>query len=105
MNTVLRAIEILRREYGDRVAIIGKVYGPWSLAYHLVGTQDFLMDTLLDPDKVKKYLGVLLEASRISGKAQLKAGADVILWGDHATGDLVSAETSRDFLLPIHKQV
>jgi len=105
MNTVLRAIQILRCEYGDRVAIIGKVYGPWSLAYHLVGTQDFLMDTLLDPDKVKKYLGVLLEASMISGKAQIKAGADVILWGDHATGDLVSPETYRDFLLPIHKQV
>ena len=105
MNTVLEAIRILRREYGDRVAIIGKVYGPWSLAYHLVGTQEFLMDTLLDPDKVKKYLEVLLEASIISGKAQIKAGADVILWGDHATGDLVSPQTYRDFLLPIHKRV
>jgi len=105
MNTVLEAIRILRREYGDRVPIIGKVYGPWSLAYHLAGTQEFLTETLLDPDKVKKYLEVLLEVSMISGRAQIKAGADVILWGDHATGDLVSPLAYRDFLLPIHKQV
>ncbi|MDI3312037.1 MAG: MtaA/CmuA family methyltransferase [Thermoanaerobacterium sp.] len=103
--TVLEAIRILRRQYGDRVAIIGKVYGPWSLSYHLVGTENFLIDTILDPDKIRKYLEVLLKASILSGKAQIKAGADAILWGDHATGDLVSPECYRDFLLPVHKRL
>lgn len=26
--------------------------GPWTLSYHLYGVQRFLMDTILDPDKV-----------------------------------------------------
>ncbi|MDR3562755.1 MAG: MtaA/CmuA family methyltransferase [Negativicutes bacterium] len=105
MSTVIEAIRLLRREYGDRVAIIGKVYGPWSLAYHLVGTEPFLMDTILSPDKVSEYLKRLLPVSMASGKAQIIAGADAILWGDHATGDLVSPDCYRDFLLPIHRQV
>ncbi|OIQ62537.1 MtaA/CmuA family methyltransferase [Neomoorella thermoacetica] len=105
MRTVLDAIKILRSQYGDRVAIIGKTYGPWSLAYHLVGTENFLMETILNPDKARRYLEVLLEASLLSAKAQIKAGADAILWGDHATGDLVSAEYYRDFLMKVHQYV
>lgn len=105
MRAALDAISTLRKEYGSRAAIIGKVYGPWSLAYHLHGTEAFLLETLLDPDKVRRYLDALLPASLLSGKAQIEAGADVILWGDHATGDLVRGSMYRDFLLPIHKQV
>ena len=41
----------------------------------------------------------------MSGKAQTIAGADIILWCDHATGDLVSSDCYRDFLLPIHTHV
>ncbi len=105
MRAALDAIAILRRQYGDKVAIIGKVYGPWNLAYHLHGVQDFLIETILDPDKVRRYLDRLVQASLLSGKAQIEAGADVILWCDQATGDLVSRATYRDFLLPIHKEV
>ncbi|MDR3560545.1 MAG: MtaA/CmuA family methyltransferase [Negativicutes bacterium] len=105
MDTALNAIKLLRREYGDHVAIIGKVFGPWSLAYHLVGTEPFLMDTILNPDKVRAYLEKLLPISLLSGQAQILAGADAILWCDHATGDLVSPACYRDFLLPIHSRV
>src|SRR3954447_4916969 len=31
VQCVLEAIRILRREYGDQVAVIGKTMGPWSL--------------------------------------------------------------------------
>ncbi len=105
MRAALDAISLLRRQYGDRVAIVGKVYGPWSLSYHLHGTENFLIETLLAPDKVRRYLDALLPVSLLSGKAQIEAGADVILWGDHATGDLVSGKAYRDFLLPVHREV
>jgi len=35
-------------------------------------------------------------------QAQVKAGADVITLADHATRDLCSPESYRDFLIPIH---
>jgi [methyl-Co(III) methanol-specific corrinoid protein]:coenzyme M methyltransferase len=105
MRAALDAISILRRQYGNKAAIIGKVYGPWNLAYHLHGVQDFLIETIVDPDKVRRYLDRLVQVSLLSGKAQIEAGADAILWCDQATGDLVRRATYCDFLLPIHKEV
>ena len=102
---VLDAIRILRRQYGHRVAIVGKVMGPWTLAYHMHGVQDFLAETILDPDKVRGFLDRLQEVSVLFGRAQIEAGADLLCIADHATGDLVGPWTYRDFLLPYHKEL
>ena len=102
---VLDAIRILRHEYGHRVAIVGKVMGPWTLSYHLHGIQDFLAETLLDPDKVRGFLDKLQEITVLFGLAQIRAGADVLCLADHATGDLVGPWTYRDFLLPYHQEL
>ena len=37
--------------------------------------------------------------------AQLEAGADAIVWADHATGDLVRNTMYRDYLLPHHQEL
>jgi len=104
-SAVLQAIRILQRDYGERAAIVGKVMGPWTLAYHLHGVQDFLMETLLDPDKVHRFLDRLIEVTVLFATAQIEAGADVICVADHATGDLVSPRMYRDLLLPYHCQL
>ncbi len=103
-EAVLGAIRLLRKRYPD-VGIVGKVYGPWSVGYHLVGIENYLMDTILDPDKIRRYLEVMLPACMMSAHAQLEAGADAIMWADHANRELVSPETYRDFLLEMHKEV
>ena len=105
IKAVLDAIRILRRKYGHRVAIVGKVMGPWTLSYHLHGLQDFLIETIADPDKVRRFLDRLKEVSVLFGVAQIQAGADVLCIADHATGDLVGPWTYRDFLLPYHKEL
>lgn len=103
-QAVLGAIKLLRKRYPD-VGIVGKVYGPWSVGYHLVGIENYLMDTILDPGKIRRYLEVMLPACMMSAHAQLEAGADAIMWADHANRELVSPDTYRDFLLEMHKQV
>jgi len=105
MQVVLRALEILRKNYGDHVALIGKVMGPWTLSYHLAGVQDFLLWTLTDPDKVRGCLNSLKEVTISYAKAQLQSGADVVVVADHATGDLVSPKAYQEFLLPIHQEI
>ena len=57
IKAVTGAIKLLRQRYPD-VGIVGKVYGPWSVGYSLVGIENFLIDTMLDPDKIKRYLDV-----------------------------------------------
>jgi [methyl-Co(III) methanol-specific corrinoid protein]:coenzyme M methyltransferase len=105
IKAVLDAIEILRHQYGHTVAIVGKVMGPWTLSYHLHGLQDFLAETLLEPNVVHRFLERLKEVSVLFGRAQIAAGADALCIADHATGDLVGPWTYREFLLPVHQEL
>jgi len=105
IKVVLDAIRLLKKRYGDTVAIIGKVFGPWTTAYNLCGTEEFLLGTILDPDKTKRYLEVFAPVGVKFAEAQFEAGADMILWGDHVSGDLCSPSAYAEFLLPVHKKI
>ncbi len=99
---VLDAIKILKKEYGDEVAIIGKTMGPWTLGYHCFGVEPFLLMSLDDPGKTKLCLDRMKEATVQYGLAQIEAGADALTLPDHATGDLVSGEYYQRYLLELH---
>ena len=100
----LEAIGLLRRRFGDQVAIVGKVFGPWTLGYHLFGVEEFLINTLLKPDAVRRAMEALKEVTVRFGMAQLEAGADALCLADHATRDLCSPEAYRDFLQETHRE-
>ncbi len=102
---VLEAIRILREEVGDEVAIIGKVYGPWSLAYHTFGLQNFLRDTIRNPQKVLDILNRLKQVPLVFAKLQIEAGVDALTWGDHITRDLIRPEAYPTFLRDIHREM
>ena len=104
-QAVIKSIEILKKEYGDEVAIIGKTMGPWTLSYHVFGVENFLLMTIDDPDLTMECLHRLKEISVLFGQAQIDAGADALTFPDHATGDLVSGEYYRKFLLEIHQEM
>lgn len=105
MKAILDATRILKAKYAGKVAVIGKVMGPWTLTYNLYGTQEFLMETILDPDRAHKFLHAFKEASLDFAFKQVEAGADIITWADHATGNLVSGAGYEEFLYPIHKEL
>ncbi len=101
---VLDAIRILRSEFGDEVAIIGKTMGPWSLGYHCFGVEAFLLMALDDPGKTMQCLDRMKEITVAFGIAQIDAGADALTLPDHATGDLVSADYYKRFLRDLHME-
>lgn len=103
--TITRSIRLLKEEFGNEVAIIGKTMGPWTLAYHVFGVEPFLLMTVDDPDMTMLCLDRLKEISVLFGQAQIDAGADALTFPDHATGDLVSGEYYRRFLLDIHQEM
>lgn len=105
VRCAIEAIRLLKRHFGDEVMILGKVMGPWTLSYHLYNVQEFLLDTLLNPDRVRRSLEVLSPVPLVFAQAQLEAGADAIVWADHATGNLVRNTMYRDFLLPLHQEL
>jgi MtaA/CmuA family methyltransferase len=106
MRVVLDALSILRRHVGDKVAIVGKVMGPWTLSYHMAGTQNFLLQIGLgEMDKVTKMMRQLIPVTIAFANAQFQAGADVVCLADHVTGDLASPRHYQELLLPLHKEI
>ncbi len=105
-RVVLDAISILRRQVGGRVAILGKVMGPWTLSYHMAGTQNFLLALGMgEKTKVAKMLRQLMPATIAFINAQFCAGANIVVLADHATGNLVGPYHYEEHLLPIHQEI
>ena len=102
---VLEALRLLKRRWGQEYALVGKVFGPWTLAYHLFWVEEFLMRTLDDPAEVREILGTLKEVTAAFAAAQVDAGADALTLADHATGDLCSPRAYAEFLAPIHAEL
>jgi [methyl-Co(III) methanol-specific corrinoid protein]:coenzyme M methyltransferase len=105
IQVVLNALRLLRRALGDRVVIVGKVMGPWTLSYHMMGVENFLISTIRDSDKARRSLNVLKPVTMSFARAQVRAGADIICLADHATGGMVSPIMYRDMLLPLHQEI
>ena len=101
---VLEAIRILKKEFGEEVAVIGKTMGPWSLGYHCFGVERFLLMSHDDPGKTMVCLDKMKESTILFGQAQIEAGADALTLPDHATGDLVSGEYYERFLREMHTE-
>jgi [methyl-Co(III) methanol-specific corrinoid protein]:coenzyme M methyltransferase len=101
----LKALGLLRKMMNGEAAVVGKVFGPWTLGYHLFGIETFLMATLIEPDAVKRAMRTLIEVTVAFANAQIEAGAEAVTLADHCTRDLCSPETYRDFLLEIHQEL
>lgn len=101
----LQALKLLREDLGNDVAIVGKVFGPWTLGYHLFGVEEFLAATLLNPDRIREIMRQLIEATVAFAQAQVDHGADAITLGDHCTRDLCSPDAYKDFLMDIHREL
>ena len=101
----LEAIALLKRRLGDSAAVCGKVFGGWTLGYHLFGVENFLIGTLDDPGQTRRILERLMPVTLAFARAQIDAGADCILLGDHATRDLCSPAAYRDFLRDAHAEI
>jgi [methyl-Co(III) methanol-specific corrinoid protein]:coenzyme M methyltransferase len=101
----LAALRLLKRRHGDEIAVVGKIFGPWTLGYHVFGVENFLMATMDDTDAVKRAMRTLIEVSVQFGRAQIDAGADALTVGDHCTRDLCSPDAYREFLVEIHHEL
>ncbi|OKY78378.1 MAG: Methylcobalamin:coenzyme M methyltransferase MtbA [Candidatus Methanohalarchaeum thermophilum] len=75
---IFEAIDILKEEVGDELAIIGGLAGPGTLASHLSGTENFMRWFVTDPDKVEQIMEPSLEACIKYSKALVDNGIDIL---------------------------
>lgn len=114
MPVYLEAIEILKDKLQSSVCIRGTGTGPFSLASHLMGTQNFLVslaEAEYNEDKdAQKCLFELMEKTTEAlvkfCKAQFEAGACIVQCGDSlASIDMISPALYKKYVFPFEQKV
>ncbi len=100
----IEAVKLLKKKY-PQVAIIGTVMGPLTQCFNLVGVENVMLMIASQPAKIKKFLERFMDPVIEYANAQVEAGIDLLDYADHATGGLISAETYREFIMPMHKRI
>ncbi|MFH1921308.1 MAG: uroporphyrinogen decarboxylase family protein [Planctomycetota bacterium] len=78
-------LEMLRRlkaELGDRVLVMGRIAAPFSALGLVYGIEELMIGLMTQPDLVKDNARFFVDHQIAFGKAQLKAGADLLWLGD-----------------------
>lgn len=104
VSTYLEALRIAKRDYGDKVAVLGKIMGPFSMVQVMHGVENTMVDLLQNPDKILLFLEVAADILIMCANAQFQAGADALAIGEGgAGGNMLSPESHKRFLLGVHK--
>ena len=97
---LLKAVEILKKELGDEVLIVGGIIGPFTIAGSLLDSVPLLKATFKAPEKIRPFLDVGEKAGTALAKALIDAGADMISCEDMtASPELIAPKTYRDIEL------
>jgi MtaA/CmuA family methyltransferase len=104
MHDRIKAIEILRQEFGGEVSIVGWVEGPLALAGELRGLTHVMTDFLDDPAFVDDLLDFNVEVAILYAEAQIQAGADTMGMSD-AAASMIGPHHYGRFLLPRQMRV
>jgi MtaA/CmuA family methyltransferase len=100
----IRSIEMMRREAGPDVSIVGWVEGPLALAAELRGVNNVMLDMIDDPAFVHDLMDFTAEVAIPYAEAQIQAGADTIGMSD-AAACMMGLDRYETFLHPRQHRV
>ncbi len=100
----IKAVELYKKDVGDRYPILGWVEGAYAEAADLRGVNDIMMDLYDEPEAVHDLLQICTEGAISFALEQIKAGADFIGIGD-AAASLIGPKGYMEFALPYEKQI
>jgi uroporphyrinogen decarboxylase len=107
----LKAIELLAREVGGTVPVIGACIAPFSLPSMLMGTEAwmellFFEEESLRQDVMAYFLDITTKFCARWANAQLKAGANVVVLADGmASASVLNRQQFIDLALPVVKTI
>jgi [methyl-Co(III) methanol-specific corrinoid protein]:coenzyme M methyltransferase len=103
---VLRALEILKEEYGGKLPIMGHVNGPFSLASHLTDPTNMMKMILRTPDVVPEFCSIAGDVIAEYAGAMYEHGADIVVIEDMvASVDLLGPDFYVKFAAPHDKKL
>lgn len=78
VKTAIEAMSIMQKTHGEDYVVIGGNTGPFTLAGHLLNTENLVYSVFTEPEMAKKWVGAIEPYCRAFGDALLGAGADVV---------------------------
>jgi [methyl-Co(III) methanol-specific corrinoid protein]:coenzyme M methyltransferase len=106
VSTYLDTLRIAKRELGSKVAVLGKVMGPFSMVQMMHGVENVLLGLFDAPDKIRVFLDVATECLVTCAHAQLEIGIDALAIGEGGAGaQMLSPAMYESMLLPVHQRL
>jgi len=104
MQDRIKAIELFKKELGERYPILGWAEGPIAEATDLRGIGKIMTDMLDSPELIKELFEICTEQSILFSSAQIDAGADLIGIGD-AAASLVGPQIYKEMVLEYEQKI
>jgi [methyl-Co(III) methanol-specific corrinoid protein]:coenzyme M methyltransferase len=106
IRNCLETLRIARSEYGDRVGVIGKVMGPFSMVQVMHGVENVMMGLIDEPEKMRHFIEQAAEILITCANAQFDVGIDALAIGEGGAGaNMLSPAMYENILLKVHKDM
>lgn len=106
IRTYLDTLRIAKRDYGDRMAVLGKVMGPLSMTQAMCGVERVMMALIEEPELIDCFLTVSVEILVACAQAQLELGIDALSIGEGGAGaNMLSPQMYEQRLLAHHQEM
>jgi [methyl-Co(III) methanol-specific corrinoid protein]:coenzyme M methyltransferase len=78
VKVVQDAVGMLKKSHGDKYAVIAGNTGPFTLAGHMVSTENIIFGMMMAPEEVDKWVEAVTPIVKNYTQALLDAGADIV---------------------------
>ena len=97
-KVVIDATRIMAKEHGDKYAVVAGNTGPFTLAGHLVSTENLVFGIMMEPTEVSKWVEAVTPVVKAYCQALSDAGADIIQMSEpSASTDLLSPDMFTEY--------
>jgi [methyl-Co(III) methanol-specific corrinoid protein]:coenzyme M methyltransferase len=93
----VKAIGLLKKSHGDKYAVVAGNTGPFTLAGHLISTENAVFGMMMAPEEVSRWVGAITPLVKAYSQALADAGADVIQMSEpSASTDMIAPDMFDD---------
>jgi uroporphyrinogen decarboxylase len=100
LGVIVKAATLCQQEIGDRVPVFAFVPGPFTTAAMLSGSEEFLTDLVLAPERAFAILDIAARCAVPFFDALMVAGALPLIVEPLASGSVISPDMFRDVVGP-----
>lgn len=97
---ILKAVEMVKNKLGDKVPVSATVTGPFTIAAMTVGTEELLIGTRKNPEKVRQLMEVIVENNNRYIDRLLEIGVGIGFADPVSSTSLISVRQYKEFSLP-----